>query len=79
LGDFEGAQADNRANGRRMFDEGDQVAAQGKYHDEVDGDREKLQVLTTQIEEHWDWRLATVLRSGGKMQDERCRVSGIER
>jgi hypothetical protein len=24
LGDFEGAQADNRANGRRIFDEGDQ-------------------------------------------------------
>jgi hypothetical protein len=79
LVDFKGAQADNRANGRRIFDEGDQVAAEREHHDEVNRDQERLQALRTQMEEHWDWRAATVLRGGGKMQDERCRVSGITR
>jgi len=31
------------------------------------------------MEEHRDWWTATVLRGGGKMQDERGRVSGIAR
>jgi hypothetical protein len=76
-GDFEGGQADNRGNRRRIFDDVDQVAAQREYYDEVDGDQERLQALRKQIEEHRDWRSVTALRSGGKMQDERCRVSGI--
>ncbi|KAF4632945.1 hypothetical protein G7Y89_g5179 [Cudoniella acicularis] len=55
LGDFEGAQADNRANGRRIFDEGGQIATEREYHDEVDKDQERLQALRTQMEEHRDW------------------------
>lgn len=39
LGKFEGAQANNRANGRRMFGEGDQ----GGGSDEVSRDKEGLQ------------------------------------
>jgi hypothetical protein len=50
-GVFEGAQADNRGNGRRIFDDGDQVAAQREYYDEVDGDQERLQALRTQMED----------------------------
>jgi hypothetical protein len=50
-----------------------------EYYDEVDRDQERLQALRTQMEEYGDWRTATVLRGGGKMQDERCRVSGIAR
>jgi hypothetical protein len=55
----EGAQADNRANGRQMI-EGDQVA-QGGCPDEVDDDQENLQAYR-------DWCSATVLRNGRKMR-----------
>jgi hypothetical protein len=38
-----------------MIDRKDQVAAQEQYHDEVDGDQEKLQALRKQMEIR-DWR-----------------------
>jgi hypothetical protein len=74
-GAFEVAQADNRGNGRRIFDDGDQVAAQMEYHKRVDGDKERLQALRTQVKKYRDWRSVTVLRRGEKMQEEKCRVS----
>jgi len=42
-------------------------------------DYERLQVLKTQMEEHRDSWTVTMLRGGGKLQDERCRGSGIAR
>jgi hypothetical protein len=64
-GDLDGAQVDNRANGRRTI-EGDQ-AAQGECHDEVNGGQEKLQALRMQLE-------MTAGREGSRLDARSVRV-----